>query len=191
MMSTVADDALVPLPDFVHWPIFPFVGEFRVRRSEPPREADAPRDGEPGGAPCGACAAPDDDYLWVDDHWRVSAPVAPSGAPVQVFLETRAHIDLDDLDPRLAAELGLMIVRLNHAILAVGGIGRVHINRWGDGGSHFHMFFYARPVGDVQMLGFASAMWAMTRPPTPDHEWGRNLAVVARELAARGGRAIV
>jgi hypothetical protein len=187
----VADDEDLPLPDFVHWSIFPFVGEFRVRPIEPPREADAPRDGEPGGAPCRACAAPDDDYIWVDDHWRVSAPIQPSGAPVQVFLETRDHVDLDDLGADRVAELGPMIVRLNEAILAVGGIGRVHINRWGDGGSHFHVFFYGRPLGDVQMFGFTSAMWAMTRPPTPDDEWTRNLAVVAAELARQSGRAIV
>ena len=187
----MTDDATVPLPDFVHWSIFPFVGEFRVRPIEPPREADAPRDGEPGGAPCPACAAPDDDYVWVDDHWRVSAPIRPSGAPVQVFLETREHVDLDDLGADRVAELGPMIVRLNDAILAVGGIGRVHINRWGDGGSHFHVFFYGRPLGDVQMFGFTSAMWAMTRPPTPDAEWNRNLAVVAAELARESGRAMV
>jgi hypothetical protein len=83
-----------------------------------------------------------------------------------------------------------MIMRLNGAILAVGGIGRVHV-RWGDGGSHFHAFFYGRPVGDVQMFGFCSAMWAMVRPPMPDDEWGRNLRVVATELAREGGRAIV
>ena len=187
----MADDVTVPLPDFVHWPIFPFVGELRVRPIEPPRDADAPRDGEPGGAPCRSCAASDDDYLWVDDHWRVSAPIRPSGAPVQVFLETREHLDLDDFDGDRAADFGRMIVRLNRAVLAVGGIGRVHVNRWGDGGSHFHVFFYGRPVGDVQMFGFCSAMWAMTRPPTPDDEWGRNLAVVATELAREGGRAIV
>jgi hypothetical protein len=34
-------------------------------------------------------------------------------------------------------------------------------------------------------------MWAMTRPPTPDDEWTRNLAVVAAELARQSGRAIV
>ena len=181
----MADDEHVPLPDFVHWSIFPFVGEFRVRPIEPPREADAPRDGEPGGAPCRSCAAPDDDYVWVDDHWRVSAPIQPSGAPVQVFLETREHVDLDDLGADRVAELGPMIVRLNEAILAVGGIGRVHINRWGDGGSHFHVFFYGRPLGDVQMFGFTSAMWAMTRPPTPDDEWDRNLAVVAASSRGR------
>ena len=72
------------------------------------------------------------------------------------------------------------------AIHAVGGIGRVHVNRWGDGGSHFHLWFYGRPVGDTQMIGFCLPLWAMTLPPIPEDIWNRNLAVVASET--REGR---
>jgi diadenosine tetraphosphate (Ap4A) HIT family hydrolase len=181
----------LPLPDFVSWPIFPFVGDLHVRPVEPRRSEDHPRDGEPGGSPCRACSAPDDDYLWVDERWRVSAPDRPSGAPVQLFLESRDHLDLDDLDEDLAAEMGRLIVRLDRAIQAVGGIGRVHVNRWGDGGSHLHLWFYGRPVGDTQMIGFCLPLWAMTLPPTQEEAWNRNLEVVARELARHGGRAVV
>lgn len=181
----------LPLPDFVNWPIFPFVGDLRVRELAPRREEDYPRDGEPGGSPCPTCTAPDTHYIWVDDHWRVSPPLAPSGAPVQLFLETREHVDMDELDADRAAELGQMIVRLDRAIQAVGGIGRVHVNRWGDGGSHFHMWFYGRPRGDTQMLGFCLAMWADIVPATPKEEWNRNLAIVAKELAKGGGKAML
>jgi hypothetical protein len=179
----------LPLPDFVSWPIFPFVGDLPVREVQPRRAEDHPRDGEPGGSPCRACAAPDAEYLWVDDRWRVTPPLRPSGAPVQLFLETRDHVDLEDLDEDGAADLGRMIVRVTRAIHAVGGIGRVHVNRWGDGGSHFHLWFYGRPVGDTQMIGFCLPLWAMTLPPTPKPEWNRNLAVVAAELARGGGQA--
>jgi hypothetical protein len=175
----------------VNWPIFPFVGELSVRERQPRRERDYPRDGEPGGSPCPACGAPDTDYIWVDDHWRVSPPLTPSGAPVQVFLETRDHVDMDELDSTLAVELGQMIVRLDHAIQAVGSIGRVHVCRWGDGGSHFHMWFYGRPLGDTQMMGFCMPMWADILPPTPVDEWNRNLAIVAAKLATGGGRAML
>jgi len=181
------DDGRLPLPGFVTWPIFPFEGDLRVRELVPPRADEAPRNGEPGGRPCHACSAPDSDYLWVDEHWRVTPPMQPSGAPVQVFLETRAHVDLDGLDDELAGELGRMMVRLDRAIQAVGGIGRVHVNRWGDAGSHFHLWCYGRPLGDQQMLGFCAPLWAMTLPPTPDDEWNRNLAIVAAELAKDGG----
>jgi hypothetical protein len=185
------DDGDLPLPDFASWPIFPFVGDLRVRAVEPRREADWPRDGEPGGGPCRACETPDDRCIWVDEHWRVLAPDTRSGVPVQLFLETREHVDMDGLDPARAAEMGQMIVRLDRAIQAIGGVGRVHVSRWGDGGSHFHLWFYARPLGDVQMLGFCLPMWAQILPPTPDDIWNRNLAVVAQELANDGGRAIV
>ena len=107
-----------------------------------------------------------------------------------MFLETRAHVDMDDLDADRAGELGQLIVRLDRAMQAVGGIGRVHVARWGDGGSHFHMWFYGRPLGASQMLGFCLPMWAMILPPTDDDVWRKNMAVVSRELAAGGGRAI-
>jgi hypothetical protein len=181
----------LPLPDFVRWPIFPFVGDMEVREVLPRRPVDAPRNGEPGGAPCGECAAPDTDYIWVDDVWRVRPSLRASGAPVLVFLETRDHLDLEDFDDDRAADMGRMIRRVERAIQAVGGIGRVHVNRWGDGSSHFHLWFYGRPVGDPQMIGFCLPLWAMTLPSTPDDEWNRNLGVVARELANGGGQAML
>jgi diadenosine tetraphosphate (Ap4A) HIT family hydrolase len=109
---------------------------------------------------------------------------------VQVFLETREHLDLSDLDDDRAADMGRMIVRIERAILAVGDIARVHVNRWGDGGSHFHVWFYGRPVGDQQMIGFCLPLWAMTLPPTGDDEWNRNLDVIGAELAKSGGQAM-
>jgi hypothetical protein len=109
---------------------------------------------------------------------------------VLVFLETREHTDLDDFDDERAGAMGRMIVRLERAIQAVGGIARVHVNRWGDGGSHFHLWFYGRPFGDPQMIGFCLPLWAMTLPPTPDDEWNRNLTVIADELARGGGRSM-
>ena len=180
--------AEIPLPDFVNWPIFPFVGDLHVRAVEPRHNADWARAGEPGGGPCKACESSDDDYIWVDEHWRVLAPKERSAVPVQLFLEPRAHVDMDGLDPVRAAELGQLIVRLDRAIQAVGGIGRVHVSRWGDGASHLHLWFYGRPFGDLQMVGFCLPMWAMILPPTPQEIWNRNLAIVARELAKDGGR---
>jgi hypothetical protein len=179
------------LPRFVEWPIFPFEGDLRVRRYDPLHEHDYPRSGEAGGGPCEACGTNDDEYVWVDDRWRVKAPKRTSGVPVQLFLETRAHVDMDELDSTMAGELGLLLVRLDRAVQAVGNIGRVHMSRWGDGGSHFHMWIYGRPRGARQMLGFCLPMWAMILPPTADDDWQRNLATVARELARDGGRSMI
>ena len=188
-MTPEPDDARPPVP-YADWPIFPFKGDILVRRVAERLEADVPRSGEPGGQPCGTCTRPDTDYLWVDEHWRVSPGEYPSGVPAQLFLETREHVDLDGLDAARAAELGQLIVRLDRAIQEIGGIGRVHVNRWGDGASHFHLWFFARPVGAWQMSGFFMPVWAKIYPPTPEDEWRRNLSVVARALAREGGEAI-
>jgi hypothetical protein len=89
---------------------------------------------------------------------RVKSPTRdePPSVPVLVILETRVHVDLDGLDGELAAELGQMIVRLDRAIRSVGNVGRVHVHRWGDGAEHFHLWFFARPVGSMNMLGFGA-----------------------------------
>jgi hypothetical protein len=76
-MADDVSDVIVPLPDFVHWSIFPFVGELRVRPIEPPRDVDAPRDGEPGGAPCRSCAATDD--VWSRNLGVVASELARDG----------------------------------------------------------------------------------------------------------------
>ncbi len=178
------------LPEFIKASIFPFEGDLRVKPYKPLFPSDRPRTGEPGGDPCRACAMPDEDYIWVDDHWRVLVG-EPSGVPIQLFLETREHLDMDDFDAERSAEFGSLIVRLDRAIQAIGGIGRVHASRWGDGGSHFHMWFYGRPVGASQMLGFGLPMWAMILEPTDEATWEANKALVARELAAGGGRSML
>jgi hypothetical protein len=177
----------LPLPEFVRWPIFPFEGDMRVKPYKTLYPSDRPRLGETGGAPCPLCEASDDKYLWVDEHWRVSAPTQPEGIPVSVTLEPREHLDLEALDEEQAAGLGRMIVRINRAVRAVEGVGRVHIGRWGDGVAHLHVGFFARPLGSSQMLGWALPMWSLIVPPTHDDQWRRNLDVVANELAKQGG----
>jgi hypothetical protein len=172
------------------WPIFPFEGDIRVKPTIVAGDRDLPRSGEPGAKPCETCPRPDDDYIWVDDHWRVSGS-KPKGLPVQVFLETREHVDQDQLDDERAGELGRLIVRLDRAIQAIGGVGRVHYSRWGDGASHFHVWFFARPIGNWQMLGTFLPLWADIYPPTPDDVWNANLKIVAAELAKGGGRAVL
>lgn len=189
-ITIMSDDEPLALPDFVRWPIFPFEGDLRVRPVKPLRERDRPRSGEPGGPPCETCVEPDDKFIWVDDRWRIRTTREPTGVPVQLFIETRAHVDMNDLDDDMAGELGRLLVRVDRAVLAGEGIGRTHFSRWGDGGSHFHMWVYGRPRGSTQMLGFGLPMWAMICDPTPVDAWHRNLDVIATELARGGGRAL-
>lgn len=177
-----------PLPDFVGWQTFPFVGEFRVKPLEPPVE-EPPRQGE-RGENCVKCAAPDSEYIWVDERWRVRALSRPSGLPAVVVLETRHHYDLGDLSNMLAAELGVLTVRLERGIRSINGVARVHVNRWGDGSEHLHVFFLARPKGRLQLRGTFLSMWDDILPPIPESQWRENLAFIAAWLADYSGHAV-
>ncbi len=176
-----AKDAL-RMPPVEEWETFPFDGELRPRTLQPPAERDTPRHGE-GGVDCGRCAAPDDEYLWTDDHWRLYA-LGPTGLPVVVMLESRFHYaEPGDLPDELAAELGVMLARIERAVRSVDGVGRVHVCRWGDGGEHLHWWFMARPARFPQLIGSFAAVWDEILPPLPEHVWRANLDVVVRELA--------
>jgi hypothetical protein len=107
-----------------------------------------------------------------------------------LILECRSHLDLGDLPNLLAAELGVMTVRLERAIRSLDGVARVHVNRWGDGSAHLHMWFLARPYGQLQLRGTFLSLWDDILPRIPEQHWRENLAMVAAWLAEFGGRAI-
>jgi diadenosine tetraphosphate (Ap4A) HIT family hydrolase len=173
------------MPPVETWDTFPFDGEMRPRTLEPPVEREQPRFGE-GGVDCGRCALPDDSYLWTNDNWRLHALNEPSGLPIVVLLESRAHFaEPGDLPDELAAELGVLIARIERAIRSVGEIGRVHVCRWGDGGEHLHWWFMARrPARIPQLIGSFAAIWEDVLPPMPDDLWRANLDAVVAALEA-------
>ncbi|WP_301547216.1 hypothetical protein [Micromonospora sp. C95] len=105
-----------------------------------------------------------------------------------LILESRSHLDLGDLPNLLAAELGVMTVRLERAIRSLDGVARVHVNRWGDGSAHLHMWFLARPYGRLQLRGTFLSLWDSILPPISEEQWRENLALVAAWLAEFGGR---
>ena len=112
----------------------------------------------------------------------------PTGLPMVLILESRSHLDLGDLPNLLAAELGVMTVRLERAIRSLDGVARVHVNRWGDGAAHLHLWFLARPYGRLQLRGTFLPLWDDILPPIPEEQWRENLALVAAWLAEFGGR---
>jgi hypothetical protein len=177
------------LPDFTRWPSFPFEGDIRVKKLAPPVEIEPPRSGEDAGD-CVACSTPDDAYIWVSERWRVRGMDRPTGLPVVLILECRSHLDIGDLPNLLAAELGVMTVRLERAIRSLDGVARVHVNRWGDGSAHLHMWFLARPYGRLQLRGTFLSLWDDILPVIPEEQWRENLALVAAWLGEFGGRAI-
>jgi hypothetical protein len=177
------------MPDFTRWPSFPFEGDMRVKPLAAPVDAEPPRSGEDANE-CAACNTPDDAYIWAGERWRVRAMDRPTGLPVVVILECRSHLDLGDLPNLLAAELGVMTVRLERAIRSLDGVARVHVNRWGDGAAHLHMWFLARPYGRLQLRGTFLSLWDDILPVIPEQQWRENLALVAAWLAEFGGEAI-
>lgn len=173
-------------PSFTEWSSFPFEGELRVKQLDDPVAVEPPRKGE-NKAECPKCLASDDMYIWVSDNWRVRSLDRPSGLPMVLILESRSHLDLGDLSNMLAAELGVMTVRLERAIRSLEGVARVHVNRWGDAASHLHVWFMARPYGRLQLRGSFLTLWDEILPPIPEEQWRENLAMVAAWLAEFGG----
>jgi len=186
-LSSPSASPIGSLPEFVNWPSFPFEGQLRTKRLEPPVDVEPPREGE-DPATCAACTAPDETYIWVSDRWRVRAMDRPSGLPCVLILESRSHLDIGDLPNLLAAELGVMTVRVERAMRSLDGVERVHINRWGDGAAHLHLWFLARPTGQLQLRGSFLSLWDDILEPISDEQWRENLALVAAWLAEFGGR---
>jgi diadenosine tetraphosphate (Ap4A) HIT family hydrolase len=167
-------------PPVQEWDTWPFEGSVTPRALQEPG-AELVRDGE-GGVDCTACAKPDGDYLWTDANWRLMT-LPPGGLPVVLVLEPRVHYDAPaDLPDELAREQGLMLGRVERAVLSVGEIGRVHIGRWGEGAAHLHWWFIARPAGFAQMASSMAEIWGDVLPPTPEPVWRDNVARVAAAM---------
>lgn len=186
---TLVPHSPASVPAYTKWPSFPFEGDLRVKQLADPVDTEPRRKGE-DAADCVACNTPDEAYIWVSERWRVRAMDRPTGLPMVLILEARSHLDLGDLPNLLAAELGVMTVRLERAVRSLDGVARVHVNRWGDGSAHLHMWFLARPYGQLQLRGTFLSLWDDILPPIPESVWRENLALVAAWLAEFGGTAL-
>lgn len=110
-----AKDAL-RVPPLEDWEAWPFEGDLRPKALLPPTAAEPRREGA-GGVDCWACDTPDEEFLWTDEHWRISSTREAPGLPVIVVLFPRTHYaDPGDLPDELAAELGVLIGRVERAV---------------------------------------------------------------------------
>lgn len=190
VMRSADADGRLPLPDIATWDIFPFEGDIVVRPLAAPVAQEPPREGDPGGAPCGRCADPGRNVIWENERWLVASLTQPSGMPVVMFLTPKEHLDFTDLDEDLAAECGRLSVRLARIVERLDGIARVHVMKIGDGAEHLHIWFMARPTGLLQVRGSAVPEWDDVLPPVPEDVWRADLAEIARHLATHDGRAV-
>ncbi len=146
----------------------PYVEPLTVREPGARVVPEPPRRGEPGGAPCGICTGMATDAVWSDEHWTLHPPVGGSllGA---VWLASREHFDsFSDMPAHVAAEFGAVVAKVERAILAQGDVARVHLYRWGDGGSHFHVWMLPRPLGMLEAAGMMLPIWEDVLPNVSD-----------------------
>jgi hypothetical protein len=194
-VMAAADDEgrlAIPADGIPYWEIFPFEAEgLRLKRIEPLAKAEAPRSGEnPAQCPC-AQPQPDDEWaVWADDHWGIRL-FEQSGAPLILMLSPRAHYDFTTLPKDRAADMGQIMVALGAAIEALPSVARVHVSKWGDGGAHAHIFFYARPTQMPQLRGTMLAVWDDFLPRMPGDVRDANARAVIQDLVrSYGGRAV-
>ena len=195
ILAAVGPDGRLPVPPYVGWDIFPWevVDGAIVPRTLAPPSDEPTRGGEGDGAPCQACTEGFDParIVWEDETWVLSHGGAPSGLPIVLSLSTREHLDLGTLDDDQASQLGRITNRLVRIMENLPEIGRVHVNRWGDGGSHFHQSFWARTARLTNVLGSPAMEWDDIIPPGPEAVWRDDLSTVAEKLANWGGEARV
>ena len=160
---------------------FPFTGDVRIKALNPPVIPEPDRHDLPGD--CKHCSRPDEDFVWVNENWRLIAYL-PTEFAGCVLLMPRDHYDsFADLPDELLTELGPLTARIERAVLGLGGIGRVHVCRYGDGGAHFHLWFLPRPLGALQLRGSMLPVWMDLLPKVPDEEARAALDQIAAALS--------
>jgi diadenosine tetraphosphate (Ap4A) HIT family hydrolase len=131
---------------------------------------EPPRRGEPGGEPCGICTGQATAAVWSNEHFTLHPPVQGS-LPGAVWMASREHADsFSDLSDGAAASFGPTVARVERAILSLGDVARVHLYRWGDGGSHFHVWMIPRPLGMLEAAGMMLPLWEDVLPNVTDEE---------------------
>jgi diadenosine tetraphosphate (Ap4A) HIT family hydrolase len=185
-VAAADSEGRLPLPDQSGWDIFPFEEEsLRVKPLQPPTLPEPPRSGE-GGKPCWRCANPEEDVVWANERWTLVAP-PESRLPFAVMLMPREHLDFGDLSDSMAAELGVLTVRMVRAVEALDAIGRVHLYKIGDGGAHLHAFLFGRPAGLLQLRGSCLTLWEEMLPLLRPEDVRPVLTVAVEAIADLGG----
>ena len=172
-------------------PMIAFEGDLRMSPLEPMLVPEEPRHGELAGDECGHCSPGHwGGWIWRDEHWHVSAQ-RETGLPFWGGLAPNEHVRLHEMSPDLLATMGGVVQRFAGAVQGLPGVARTHFSRWGDGSAHFHLQFYARPLGMMQGRGYMLAVWDDVLAPTDPELIAAHTRQVAAVLAAGGGESLV
>lgn len=185
VMAAADDQGRMPLPSVAEWDIFPWEvvdGALATKPLAPPAP-EAPREGE-NAADCRICTTDPSRVIWANDRWRLKHLAERSGLPLVLILEPLQHLDFDDLDDAMAAEYGVLAVRIVRIVEGLPHIGRCHTMRVGDGATHLHVWFMARTAGLPSVKGSFAVDWDDILPPGPEESWREDLAAVAQQLSA-------
>jgi hypothetical protein len=184
-LAAADSERRLPLSRMTEWGISPFEQDgLRVTPLRPPVLPEPPRHGE-DPSDCGACQR-QDEAIWFNDRWRLTR-IAGVGVPLALMLHPRGHYDMAGLPDRLAAELGVLSAHIVRHIEALPHISRAHVYRIGDGGAHLHVWFFARPAGQAQLLGSWLVVWDDLLPEYPAEVAEADAAIVANALAVSSG----
>jgi diadenosine tetraphosphate (Ap4A) HIT family hydrolase len=186
-VAAADSEGRLPLSRMTGWDISPFEQDgLRVAPLRPPVLPEPPRHGE-DPSDCQPCRSRDQG-LWFDDRWRLTR-ITGVGTPLVLMLHPRDHYDLTDLPDELAAELGVLTTHIARHVQALPHISRAHVYRLGDGGAHLHVWFFARPEGQAQLLGSWMVVWDDLLPEYPADVADGDAAIVADAMVASyGGR---
>lgn len=192
VMATADGDGRLPVPSVAAWESFPWEAVDGVLATKPlaPPAPEEPRHGE-DGTDCNLCGTDQPGVIWMNERWRLKHLAERSGLPVVLTLEPLDHLDLPDLDDAMAAELGLLTARIVRIVEGLANVGRCHAMRIGDGASHLHAWFMGRTEGLPSTRGSFAVDWDDILPPGPEDLWRADLVVVAQQLAAYDGTAVV
>ena len=172
----------LPLARMTDWDVAPFDQDgLRVAPLRPPVLPEPARAGE-DRSDCRSCRNRDVG-IWLNERWRLSR-VSGAGVPLALMLHPREHHDLADLPDDLAAELGVLCTHVARHVEALPNIARAHVYRIGDGSAHLHVWLFARPAGQAQMVGSWLVVWDDLLPEYPDDIAADDAASVARALVA-------
>jgi diadenosine tetraphosphate (Ap4A) HIT family hydrolase len=192
--ASAGPDGRLPAPPVTEWPSFPWdASDGRVvpKPLAEPVEMEEPREGEVETRPCPVCTRGPEHVIWANERWTVSHRGRPTGLPVVLLLEPKDHLDYPDLNDTEAAEFGRVSARLCRVMSHLPNVGRVHVNRWGDGSEHLHVWFFARPARIPGVSGTYAVEWDAILPPVPEDVWRADLRTVATKLANYDGKALV